>query len=161
MRRTVVIASAVVAAAAASVTVSAARASQVTGTAGSAGAAAARQITVVEHALTDTTVDLPPTGDSAGDLLPFANPVFNRANTHKVGHDQGSCIRTVVGKAYQCSWTTFLGNGSLVVAGPFYDNHDSVLAITGGTGAESQARGTMHLHASGTNRFVFRFNIQN
>ena len=161
MRRTVVV-SAVVAAAAASVTVSAAQASQATGIAGSAGArAAARQITVVEHAQTDTTVDLPPKGDSAGDQLPFANPVFNKSDTRKVGRDNGNCVRTVVGKAYECSWTTVLPNGALVVDGPFYDTGDSVFAITGGTGAYSQARGTMHLHASGTNRFVFRFNVQN
>ena len=127
-----------------------------------AGKQAATQVTVVEHAVSDTVVDLGAEGDSAGDLLAFANPVFDKANAKKVGRDQGSCVRTVVGKAWQCSWTTWLPNGSLVVEGPFYDAKDSVLAVTGGTGAYSQARGVMHLHtrnASGT-LITFRFDVQ-
>jgi hypothetical protein len=124
---------------------------------------AAPQITVVERAVTDTIVDLGPTGDSRGDLLAFANPMYNRTNTNRVGRDQGSCIRTVVGKAWQCSFTTWLAKGSLVVEGPFYDSRDSVLAITGGTGSYSRSRGVMHLHArnaKGT-AFTFRFTVQN
>jgi allene oxide cyclase len=103
--------------------------------------------TVVEHALTDTTADTGPTGDSLGDLLAFANPVFDAANTHQVGTDNGSCIRTAVGVSYECSWTTSLGGGSLVVAGPFLDAGDSTLAITGGTGRFRGASGEMRLHA--------------
>ena len=126
-----------------------------------AGRQAATRVTVVEHAVSDTVVDLGAEGDSAGDLLAFANPIYDKANAKRVGRDQGSCVRTVVGKAWQCSWTTWLGNGSLVVEGPFYDAKDSVLAITGGTGAYSRARGVMHLHtrnASGT-LITFRFDI--
>ena len=125
-------------------------------------AVSGRHITVVEHAVSDTVVDTGPKGDSVGDLLTFANPVFNRTNTKRVGHDNGSCIRTVVGKAWQCSWTTRLPHGSLVVEGPFYDKRDSTLAITGGTGAFSRARGVMHLHArdkQGT-AYTFAFVVQ-
>ncbi len=162
MRGRLVIASTLAAATAATaataaVAVNAAQANQ--GTAGTA----ARQITVVERGVTDTVVDIGPSGDSRGDLLAFANPVYDNTNSTRVGHDQGSCIRTVVGKAWQCSWTTWVGNGSLVVEGPFYDHRDSVLAITGGTGAFSRARGEMHLHArnaKGT-AFTFRFMLQN
>lgn len=121
----------------------------------------ARHITVVERAVSDTFIDLEPTGDSRGDILAFANPVYDSSNSRKVGRDQGSCVRTVVGKAFQCSWTTWLAKGSLVVEGPFYDAKDSVLAITGGTGAYSRARGVMHLHARTGTLFAFRFNIQN
>jgi len=116
-----------------------------------------RHITVVEHAVSDTVVDTGPKGDSRGDLLAFANPVFNRGGTTRVGHDNGSCIRTVVGKAWECSWTTQLAKGSLVVEGPFYDNRDSTLAITGGTGAYSQARGVMHLHARNAQGTAYTF----
>ena len=124
---------------------------------------AAPQITVVERAVSDTVVDVGPTGDSRGDLLAFANPVYNRTNSTKVGRDQGSCIRTVVGKAWQCSFTTWLAKGSLVVEGPFYDTRDSVFAITGGTGSYSRSRGVMHLHARNAKGtlFAFRFTIQN
>ncbi len=103
--------------------------------------------TVVEHAITDTTADTGPAGDSLGDVLAFANPVYNAANTTKIGSDNGSCIRTVVGAAYECTWTTTLPGGSLVVTGPFYDTKDSLLAITGGTGKYDAAHGQMRLHA--------------
>ena len=124
---------------------------------------AAPHITVVERAVTDTFVDLGPKGDSRGDQLTFANPVYNRTNSTKVGRDQGSCVRTVVGKAWQCSFTTWLAKGSLVVEGPFYDTRDSVFAITGGTGSYSRARGVMHLHARNAKGtlFAFRFTVQN
>ena len=124
---------------------------------------AAPQFTVVERAVTDTVVDLGPKGDSRGDQLTFANPVYNSTNSNKVGRDQGSCVRTVVGKAWQCSFTTWLAKGSLVVEGPFYDTRDSVFAITGGTGSYSRARGVMHLHARNAKGtlFAFRFTVQN
>ena len=51
---------------------------------------AARHITVVERAVSDTVVDLGATGDSLGDQLTFGNPVYDRTNSHKVGRDQGS-----------------------------------------------------------------------
>jgi hypothetical protein len=124
---------------------------------------AATQFTVVERAVSDTVVDLGSKGDSIGDQLAFANPVYDRTNSHKVGRDQGFCVRTIVGKTWECSFTTVLAHGALVVEGPFYDTHDSVLAITGGTGSYSRARGVMHLHArnaKGT-AYTFRFVVQN
>lgn len=167
MRRRVVIASTVVAAVTVTgVAVGAAQAGQDAHarSSGPAGTSlAARHITVVERAVSDTVVDLGPRGDSRGDLLAFANPVYNRTNSNRVGRDQGSCVRTVVGRAWQCSWTTRLAKGSLVVEGPVYDTHDSVLAVTGGTGAYARTRGAMHLHArnaQGT-AFTFRFTLTN
>jgi hypothetical protein len=118
---------------------------------------AATRINVVERAVSDAVVDLAPEDDSAGDLLTFANPVYDRSNSRKVGRDQGSCIRTVVGKAWHCSWTTWLPKGSLVVEGPFYDTRASTMAITGGTGAYARARGVMHLSAANDQGTAFRF----
>ncbi|HEY6932118.1 MAG TPA: allene oxide cyclase family protein, partial [Marmoricola sp.] len=159
MRTRVIIASTTVAVtvAAGAVAVGAANASS-TGAAVTTG----RHITVVERAVSDTVVDTGPKGDSQGDLLSFANPVFNAANSKKVGHDNGSCIRTRVGRAWECSWTTRLARGSLVVEGPFLDKHDSTLAITGGTGAYSRARGVMHLHARNAmgTAYTFAFVVQ-
>lgn len=117
--------------------------------------------TVVERAVSDTVADTGPSGDSVGDVLAFANPVYNAANTVQVGTDNGSCIRTKVAAAYQCSWTLTLRGGSLVVEGPFYDAADSVLAITGGTGIWAKARGQMSLHArnaAGT-AYDFRYKV--
>jgi allene oxide cyclase len=122
--------------------------------------AAAKPITVVEHATTDATTDTGAPGDSAGDVLTFANDVFDAADAHKVGTDQGYCVRVVKGASYECNWTTFLAGGQIVVEGPFYDAKGSTLAITGGTGRYRTARGTMDLHsrAKGT-KFAFVFHI--
>jgi allene oxide cyclase len=116
-----------------------------------------QRFTVVERAITDTTADTGPTGDSLGDVLAFANPIYDAANQVKLGSDNGSCIRTAVAKAYECTWTTTLAGGSLVVSGPFYDTKDSVLAITGGTGKWARAHGEMHLHARNAKGTAYDF----
>ena len=108
---------------------------------------AARTLHVVEHALTDRVLDLGAKGDSRGDLLTFANPVFDAANKTEVGSDQGFCIRVVKGKSWECFWTLLLHHGQITVEGPFRDDRDSTLTVTGGTGAYAGARGSMTLHA--------------
>jgi allene oxide cyclase len=127
---------------------------------GGAGTTPGQTIHVVEHANTDTTADVDPPGDSSGDVLTFHNPVFNAADSTKVGRDQGYCIRINAPGSYECNWTTFLENGHITVQGPFFDTKNSVLAITGGTGAYRDARGVMELRskAGGTKYdFIFHF----
>jgi Allene oxide cyclase len=121
---------------------------------------AGKKITVIEHATTDATTDTGAAGDSAGDLLTFANDVFDKTDTNKVGTDQGYCVRVVPGTSYECNFTTMLAKGNIVVEGPFYDSQDSLLAITGGTGRYRNARGTMELESreNGT-KFAFIFHI--
>jgi allene oxide cyclase len=108
---------------------------------------AAERLQLVERAMTDTTVDLGAKGDSVGDLLTFANPVYDAANKTQLGSDQGYCVRVAVGKSWECFWTLILAGGQITVEGPFYDNGDSVMAITGGTGRYAGAKGDMKLHA--------------
>jgi len=110
-------------------------------------AAAAEQIKVVEHPVGETTVDLGAKGDSIGDLLVFANGVFDSANKVQIGSDQGYCVRTVVGKSWECMWTLLLKGGQITVEGPFMDEGDSLFAVTGGTGKYAGAKGSMKLHA--------------
>jgi hypothetical protein len=102
---------------------------------------------VIEHATTNTTQHVGPPGekDSVGDILGYANPIFDAENKKQIGTDNGSCIRTVAGDAWECMWTTTLPDGQVAVEGPFYDDRDSVVAITGGTGAYADARGEMDL----------------
>jgi hypothetical protein len=110
-------------------------------------ALAAERIEVIEHADTDATLDLGAQGDSVGDLLTWANPIFDAANKTQIGTDQGYCVRVVVGKSWECTWTTLLKGGQIMVEGPFYDDKDSLLTIIGGTGKYAGARGSMKLHA--------------
>lgn len=136
------------------------------------GAAAARHaaasvpsgttIHVIEHAITDTVVDIGKKGDSLGDQLAFGNPIFDAANKTRVGRDQGNCVRVTVGKAWECYWTVLLPAGQITVEGPFYDVGDSVLAITGGTGAYSGVRGQMKLHARDAkgSAYDFRYGLR-
>lgn len=109
-------------------------------------ALAAEQIKVVERPVGETTVDLGTKGDSVGDLLVFANGVFDSANKAQIGTDQGYCVRTLVGKSWECFWTLTLQAGQITVEGPFMDEGDSLLAVTGGTGKYAGARGSMKLH---------------
>jgi allene oxide cyclase len=117
-------------------------------------------IHVIEHADTDTTIDVGKKGDSTGDILTFHNKVFDKQDEKKVGTDLGRCIRVEAGRSYECAWTTVLHDGQIMVEGPFYDNRDSVLAITGGTGAYKRARGEMLLRSrKGGTEFDFVFKL--
>ena len=121
-------------------------------------AAEARELMhVVERAETDAVVDTGAKDDSPGDLLTFANPVFDAANRTQVGTDQGFCVRTVVGVAWECWWTMSVAGGQLTVQGPFLDKGDSVMAITGGTGKYVNARGQMKLHSRNEKGTEFDF----
>jgi hypothetical protein len=101
---------------------------------------------LVERATTDTVTDLGAKDDSPGDLLTFANEIYDEGNANKLGDDNGWCIRTVAGKAWECFWTLTLADGQITVEGPFLDVGDSTLAVTGGTGKYSGVRGEMKLH---------------
>ena len=50
-----------------------------------------------------------------------------------------------------------MASGQITVEGPFYDTGDSVLAITGGTGAFANAQGDMLLSPIGTEGKAYRF----
>jgi allene oxide cyclase len=109
-------------------------------------AKAGQQLKVVERPVGEVTVDLGKKGDSIGDLLVFSNEVFDAANKTKVGQDQGYCVRIVVGKSWECFWTLTLKAGQITVEGPFFDEGDSLFAVTGGTGQYAGAKGSMTLH---------------
>jgi allene oxide cyclase len=125
--------------------------------AGSARASKATVIHVVERPATDAITNGDPEIDKLGNVLTFANKVYDSANKRQVGSDQGYCIRTVVGKAWECNWTTFLKSGSITVEGKFLDSGNTVLAITGGTGAYATARGKMDLKYRNKKGTAFNF----
>jgi allene oxide cyclase len=116
---------------------------------------------VVEHAVTDTVVHSGGLGDVTGNTLTFHNMVFDSKDKKRVGRDQGFCMRISPSDgSWECFWTTFLAHGQITVEGPFYDKKNSVLAITGGTGAYRDARGQMELKSRhGGTEFDFIFHI--
>lgn len=130
------------------------------GAAVSGAASSATIVHVVEHAVTDAVSNGTKT-DSVGNVLTFANPLYNVSETQKVGSDNGFCVRTVKGKAWECIWTTFLSNGQITAEGPFSDTGNTRLAITGGTGTYANARGWMELkyHNKKGTKFDFVFHL--
>jgi allene oxide cyclase len=104
-------------------------------------------LTVVERVTTDVVTDIGEEGDSLGDVLTFANEVYDETNENMVGTDNGYCVRTVVGAVWECIWTLMLEDGYITVEGPFYDTIDSVFVVTGGTGAYVGTNGHMLLTA--------------
>jgi allene oxide cyclase len=123
--------------------------------------AATRTVHVIEHAVTDTEVPGVGGKDVKGNILTFNNPVFDTANRKQVGHDEGFCVRLQVKLGiWECLWTTFLKGGQVTVQGPFYDKRNSVLSITGGTGAYEGARGHMDLKSrNGGKEYDFIFHL--
>jgi len=109
-------------------------------------AMAAEQISVFERPVGETTIHRSGDRDRVGDVLVFANKVYDAPNKAEVGTDQGYCVRTVAGKSWECFWTLVLKAGQITVEGPFMDSGDSLLAVTGGTGKYAGARGSMKLH---------------
>ena len=124
---------------------------------GSSALAEDMTLKVVERATTDAVTDLGAKDDSAGDLLTFANEVYDESNTKLLGTDSGWCIRTVAKKSWECFWTLSLADGQITVHGPFLDAGDSMLAVTGGTGKYAGARGEMALHARNPEGSEFDF----
>lgn len=120
-------------------------------------AVAADHITLVERAVSDHVVNVGAKGDSVGNLLVFANPVYDQSNRSQVGSDQGYCVRVIAGKSWECFWTLILEGGQITTEGPFYDKGDSVLTITGGTGKYAGAKGKLLLHARDAQGTSYRF----
>lgn len=101
---------------------------------------------------------------NVGDLFPFNNRFYPVGTlvygsvtppVADTGNDSGTCILTRPwdggdqGNIYDCVWTNHIkgfhgvSEGAIMVSGPFTDFGVSTLAITGGTGAYSKARGTL------------------
>ena len=61
---------------------------------------AADSFTLVERATSDAVTDTGAKDDSVGDILTFANEIYDKANKKVVGGDTGYCFRTAVGKSF-------------------------------------------------------------
>jgi allene oxide cyclase len=125
------------------------------------GARSKSSVHVIEHATTDTVVDIGDPGDSTGDLLTFHNEVFDANDQVVVGTDQGECVRIdPAAGSWECRWITILDGGTIAVEGQFLDTADTTVAITGGTGRYRKAKGEMQLQSrNGGTEFDFIFDL--
>ena len=90
-------------------------------------------------------VDNAPAGDSQGDLLVFTQKLTD-ARGRQVGTADAFCVRTAPGRVRECQGTFFLPRGQVFVSGPDPDGvKRHALAIVGGTGAYTDARGHVTL----------------
>ena len=116
---------------------------------------------LVERATSDAvSVHAGGAADHAGDILTFTNDLFDAANATRLGTDQGYCVRMRVGKSWECHLTITLAAGQLSVDGPFFDTADTMMAVTGGTGIYSGARGEMRLHARDAKGSAYDFGFE-
>jgi len=114
------------------------------------------RLTVVEHSTTNAVIDTGFPGDTTGDVLTFHNKLYKAGEV--VGHDKGSCFWFVLQKSWECRWTNVFSEGAIMVEGPSFEPHDSLLAVTGGTGEFKNATGRMRLRQLGGGRgFEFSF----
>ena len=118
------------------------------------------QFTVVNRPVNAVLTDTGEPGDSAGDLVTFANKLYDETNTDVVGREQGSCIRIDPAKHLnECNFTVFVEGGQIALQGPFFDTRDSVFAVTGGTGVFRNARGVMRMHHRDDGNFDYVFRL--
>jgi allene oxide cyclase len=107
---------------------------------------AGESLRFVERAEHETVLHRGSAADALGDLIIFANPLYDAANRKAAGTSRGSCIRVETGKSWECTFTLALPEGSLEISGSYADEGDSDLAVTGGTGHHAGARGTLRVH---------------
>jgi len=89
-----------------------------------------------------------------GDLLTFTHSLTDRGK--HVGRDQGYCVR-ILKRSTECAMTAFLRAGQIEVTGPF--DGSSRLAITGGTGAYTRARGWVRARRAGFFQLDLTYNL--
>ena len=106
---------------------------------------AGKTITVVEHADTDAVTNGDPNNDVVGNILTFGNDVFDATDTHGSVPTRDPVSASSWVAPGSALGRTFLPSGQITVEGPFSDTGNTVLAITGGTGAYRNARGEMEL----------------
>jgi hypothetical protein len=88
----------------------------------------------------DARDDLPPAGDSPGDQVMFADPVFDAANRSRIG--RAMFLNTFQeAQGVLVAGALRLKDGTITLAGARVNGAGS-LAVTGGTGHYAGARGT-------------------
>lgn len=100
-------------------------------------------------------IDTGETGDSAGDILIFDQPLLDE-DKKTIGNNSGFCLRTRVAHSFQCQWTLTTDDGSIQVAGREFDSGTSHISIIGGTGKFAGISGDMESSNNNDGTFTQR-----
>ena len=94
-----------------------------------------------------TNIDLDKPGASPGDMMVFQSDIVDSTTKKLVGNNSGWCVRTWTTKELsECTFTLTLADGEISVQGPSDRHGETVLAVIGGTGKYSGARGELKLN---------------
>lgn len=94
-----------------------------------------------------TNIDVDPPGATPGDMMVFQSDIVDSTTKKPVGHNSGWCVRTwTTRELSECTFTLTLADGEISVQGPSDRHGETVLAVTGGTGKYSGARGELKLN---------------
>lgn len=123
----------------------------------------AKKLTLIEHAFSDTTVFAAGANgrDALGNLLVFNNTMFDSTDSHQVGTNQGSCVRSAVGWSWNCGLSVTYGAGDAAIFfylnGPLFDANPSSTIVFTATqpGGESTFVGHGSITALPNKRFRF------
>jgi len=113
-----------------------------------------RHLVVIARTLRERGVDLPPSGESTGDVFFFEEAIWNRARTKRIGTTAAECQLGI--RTFNCEGTLLLfGRGKIQVDGNFFADRDSVIPVTGGTGHFAGVGGQMVITdlAGGASRY--------
>ena len=110
-------------------------------------------------------IDLGAPGPSIGDRLTFSNPIFD-TDGNRIGRDGAECVIMRIDptepparqQIVQCTISVQFADGQITVQG-LAQGTDNTFAITGGTGAYRNARGSLELKVRSATEFDFIFNV--
>ena len=112
-----------------------------------AGGALAEEIAVVERATTDTVTDIGAKGDSAGTYSPSPTRSSTRTTRRRWEPAVAGASAPPSASPGSASGPLPWRRGASPSTAPSWTAQNSMLAVTGGTGAYSGASGEMKLHA--------------
>jgi hypothetical protein len=109
-------------------------------------------IRITERQVEDGLVDLGRRGPSVGDIEVTRGLLYNtRITPNPIGHGELVCTLTGT-RSRICSGVYFLPRGKIVVGGPLLFRQLYELAVLGGTGLYSNARGTLTVTSLNSSR---------
>jgi hypothetical protein len=98
-------------------------------------------------------------GNGLGAVTTFTDNLYSHG--HKVGRDQVMCVATGPGSYLECLGTDLLANGQVESIGSFDPVHQTRVdvGIAGGTGAYSDARGTIDVKVLSQTKSTYTYHF--